>query len=939
MSYSIYWFIMIRSLNKAAVFLVLILLCSLLMPGELIGQEKITIDQSYHNIQWEKAITDLEKEFDINFYFLTDSIPEFKFKVEDSPVSLLKALNENFNPYNINASIDKYGNVFLLEGNTIETSIHPEFFKAFIPEKEVEENKINESGFLNTNKVFITQTVVVGNQKEGQNKSKGIVSGKVINTKENTPVVNGTIYIQELERGSVTDENGEFSIELRKGTYTFKINSLETTEKILKVIVYSDGKLNINVDPHSYLLDEIVVSSNKHHNVRGTQMGFEKIDTKKIKEIPVVLGERDIIKVALLLPGVQSVGEGTSGFNVRGSPADQNLFYINKVPVYNTSHLFGFFSAFNADAVSDFSLLKSNIPAQYGGRLSSIFDIHAKEGNTEKFSMRGGISPITGSLLVESPIVKEKSSFLLSARSTYSNWILKLVDDPTIRNSEAYFGDAIANFKFKLDKKNEIKFFTYFSYDDANIADLTKYKYQNAGGSLNWHHIVKQRHSLDLTLTSALYNFENNNMEYDFAAYQQTYKLNHNELKVNFNFRPNNDHTISIGLNTVFYNLERGDFEPLNDVSLIKPVSFEPEQGIENGIYLGDNWVVTPEFEIMAGIRYNFYSYLGPKTVYSYIPGYPREVEYITDTTVYGKNARIANYGGLDYRIGIKYLLTENLSMKASVNRLHQYIFMLSNTIAISPTDIWKLSDSHIKPMIGDQYSLGLYTNLMAGYLELSVEGYYKRVKNLVEYKDGADLVINEIPETEIVQGDLDAYGIEFMVRKPDGKLNGWINYTYSRAEVLVNNMSTGELNNFGIKYPANYDKPHAFNIVANYKLSKRLSFSGNIVYSTGRPITYPTAIYYQDGMEITNYSLRNEYRLPDYFRIDVAMNLEGNLKKKKLFHGSWSASVYNLTGRKNAYSIYFKSENGSIKGYRLSIFGVPIFSISYIFKLGNYDN
>lgn len=277
--------------------------------------------------------------------------------------------------------------------------------------------------------------------------------------------------------------------------------------------------------------------------------------------------------------------------------------------------------------------------------------------------------------------------------------------------------------------------------------------------------------------------------------------------------------------------------------------------------------------------------------------------------------------------------------MKGSYNRLHQYIFMLSNTIAISPTDAWKLADYNIKPMVGDQYSLGFYSNVLADIFEVSVEGYYKDVKNLVEFKDGAQMIANEKPETDIVQGELDAWGIEFMVKKSLGRLNGWVNYTYSTASVLVNNKQTGEMNNFGIAYPANYDKPHAFNLVTNYKITKRVSFSGNLVYSTGRPITYPTAIYFQDDIKLVHYSVRNEYRLPNYFRIDVSLNIEGSLRARKFAHGSWNFSIYNLTGRKNAYSVYFKSENGQVRGYKLSIFGSPIFSITYNFKLGNYEN
>jgi hypothetical protein len=320
--------------------------------------------------------------------------------------------------------------------------------------------------------------------------------------------------------------------------------------------------------------------------------------------------------------------------------------------------------------------------------------------------------------------------------------------------------------------------------------------------------------------------------------------------------------------------------------------------------------------------------------------GKPRAPENIMDTVYYSNNQIVKSYNGLDYRFAATYLINPDMSVKASYNRLHQYIFMLTNTIALAPTDKWKLADYYIEPMVGDQFSLGFYTNLgKKRMLEVSIEGYYKKVKNLVEYKDGANLVVNQYPERDILQGKLNSYGIEIMLKKTYGRLNGWVNYTYSRSLVQVVDENTGEFNNFGIEYPANWDKPHAFNIVANYKISKRLSFSADIVYSTGRPITYPTAIYYQDGQQILHYSLRNEYRLPDYFRVDASVILEGNLKKKKFLHGSWIFSVYNLTSRKNAYSIYFTTDGGHIQGYKLSIFGVPIFSLTYDFKLGNYND
>ncbi|HNS47147.1 MAG TPA: TonB-dependent receptor, partial [Bacteroidales bacterium] len=389
----------------------------------------------------------------------------------------------------------------------------------------------------------------------------------------------------------------------------------------------------------------------------------------------------------------------------------------------------------------------------------------------------------------------------------------------------------------------------------------------------------------------------------------------------------------------ILYQAARGDLLPYGDASTLIPESYEPEKGIETAIYAGDEWKAAPKLILNGGLRYTVYTYLGPKTVFTYKPGYPVEAINLTDTLHYGNNALIKTYNGLDYRLGATYLLTGHLSVKASYNRLHQYLFMLSNTIAISPTDIWKLCDYHIKPLTGDQYTLGLYSSLLGEMFEVSLEGYYKNIRNLVEYKDGADLTEADLIETELIQGDLDSYGIEFMLKKSYGKLNGWVNYTWSRALVQANNPVTGEMNNFGEVYPANFDKPHSANLVLNYRITKRLSFSSNIVYSTGRPVTYPTAVYYLNETQITHYSRRNEYRIPDYFRVDLSMNIEGNLKARKLLHGSFSFSVYNLTGRNNAYSVYFTTETGMIKAYRLSIFGVPIFSVSYNFKLGNYDS
>jgi len=903
----------------------------------------VQLNRTYDNMAWKPFVEKVENNFPVHFYYQTTGFPSPKISVSGDAIPIRQVLNENLKTFGIKVSIDNGGNIFLSKETGIRTALPNDFFKSVVPVAEVKDTlnnkQTNNKKFLRTDNEFVPKTFVVGTKKAGVNIQKATVSGYIRNAEDGTPIIGATIFVKELETGTATDNTGFYSLSLPKGKYSWILRSVDCEEAKYKIDVLSNGTLDLFLDKKVFMMEEVEIRSESRHNVRGIQMGYEKMAIKDIKEIPVVLGERDIVKVALLLPGVQNVGEGSSGFNVRGSPADQNMFYINNVPIYNTSHLFGFFSAFNPDVVNSFTLYKSNIPSKYGGRLSSIFELSAKQGNPKKFSARGGISPITTRLLAEGPIIKDKLNFLVGLRSTYSDWVLNFVKVPDVKNSSAQFGDLVTNLTWHINSKNQIRFFTYYSYDNINLVSKVKNDYGNSGASLSWFHTFNSRHDLDFTLIYDKYNFAEQNQDYDLAAYKLSNELHHYEANLNFSLRLNDKHTITYGLNSILYNLNNGNYLPLNSGSLVEPIDLGNEQGIESGLFADDEWKVLPKLTLYGGIRFNDYAYLGPKVVYKYQPGAPKGAESIIDTLHFNNNAVIKNYTGIDYRFAATYLINPDLSLKFSYNTLHQYIFMLSNTIALSPTDKWKLCDYNIEPMKGNQISLGVYSNLGSSRIEASVEGYYKKVHKLVEYKDGANLIVNEYPERDVLQGQLDAYGIELMLKKPFGRWNGWINYTYSNASVLVDNKITGEKNNFGIRYPANYDKPHSFNLVANYKLMKRLSFSGNLVYSTGRPITYPTAIYYQDGQKILSYSMRNEYRIPDYFRVDVSLTFEGNLKKKKKVHGSWVLSVYNLTGRNNAYSVYFKSENGWINGYKLSIFGSPIFSVTYDFKLGNYEN
>jgi len=921
------------------------LICLVILAFAVNGQQNrtIIITKSYDDLPWNDFVKKVEREHQVRFFYPVDSIPDIKMDVYRDSVSLLSVLNRNLRQYEFRVAMDANDNVFITKNYEINTMLAEGFFDAVQPEPEIDTAKVKkqvETGYLKTRKEYITSKITIGSKKKGVGSKYFTVSGYVTHAKDGSPVIGGTIYVKELETGAATDDNGYYQIKLRKGNYTFVYNSIDSKERIYQVTGYSDGKLDVDLDDDQIELEEVEIYSERDNNVRGIQMGYIKMDAKEMKEIPVVLGEQDVLKVALLMPGVQTVGEGSSGFNVRGSPADQNMFYLSEIPIYNSSHFFGFFSAFSPDIVDEFTLYKSNIPAIYGGRLSSIFDIAGKNGNQKKFGARGGISPVTARLMVEGPIIKDKLSYLAGVRATYSDWVLRMVRDPNVKNSKAAFGDAFINLTYNVNKKNRISLDGYFSLDNADLTNQTQFKYQNLGGAISWFHLFNHKLSMELSANISNYAFEEQNEELEIAAYDQNYALTHNEFELRFNYMPNDNHIITAGIGSVLYNINNGEFLPLNDASLVNPKYLGKEKGLESNIYISDEWTPFPNLIIYGGLRFNYYSQLGPATAYQYIEGKPRIPENIMDTLTFSSNQFVKSYSGLDYRFAATYLINPDMSVKASYNRLHQYIFMLSNTIALAPTDKWKLADYYIEPMVGDQVSLGFYTNFgKKRMLELSVEGYYKKVNNLVEYKDGANLVVNEYPQQDILQGNLNSYGIEIMLKKKFGRLNGWVNYTYSRSLVQVVDERTGEFNNFGIEYPANWDKPHAFNVVANYKISKRLSFSADVVYSTGRPITYPTAIYYQDGQQILHYSLRNEYRLPDYFRVDASVILEGNLKKKKFLHGSWIFSVYNLTSRKNAYSIYFTTDGGHIQGYKLSIFGVPIFSLTYDFKLGNYND
>lgn len=922
-------------------YVIILLLIFFSFCGKISGSgNDIVFSGNYQNVSFEEFIGDLENKNNIRFFYKKEWISEIKITAKGDSLSLSRVLEENLKNTDVSFYINENRNVFVTQENLITVlprdAIRNPLINNNLLSNKVENGDISKKYFPGE-KTKIVETLIIGDKDKMKANDQVIINGRIRNIENGESLIGATIYIEDLMKGTVTDVDGRFSIVLEPGRYKALFNCMGMKEKGYFLQVYSDGQLEINMEKTIIPINEVVIKADQYHNVRGMQMGFESLNMKSIKEIPLVMGEKDLLKVAKMLPGIQTVGEGASGFNVRGSSADQNMFYINKVPVYNTSHLFGFFSSFNPDIIKDFSIYKSNIPVEYGGRIASIFDITTRQGNKNKFTGRGGISPITGHLALEGPIKKDHSSFVVSGRSTYSDWLLTKIQNRNIRNSEASFYDISANINIESDKDNTFKIFGYSSSDSFNLADISNYGYHNSGGSLIWQHRFSSSLSSEFSALFGNYLFNTINNEEPYSAYKHKYNIGHYELRSDFRWIPNQQHIISYGGSLIYYYLDRGTIIPYGYESNRLESKLGNEEAIQGTVYVSDKLRISDRLTFYGGIRYSLYGLLGPGAVYKYYPEGPKNSENIKEEILYSDGEIMQTYSGPEIRTAFNFNAGPNSSLKLSYNRNKQYLYMLSNTIAVSPVDQWKLCDYHIKPPVSDQVSIGYYKDLPVKGIKTSLEAYYKKTNNVVEYQDGAEFVTSPRIEDDVLQGSQNAYGAELMIKKKAGRLNGWLSYCYSKSSTLVNGTFPWEKINLGKRYPSNYSKPHSLNMVLNYRANRRLSFSTNVVYSTGRPATFPESIYYLKDQEIINYSSRNEYRLPDYFRIDLSINLEGNLKSDKKIHSYWMVNIYNLTGRNNAYSVYFKKEGGKVKGYQMSIFGTQIVTLSWNFKFGNY--
>lgn len=777
----------------------------------------------------------------------------------------------------------------------------------------------------------IEEEISVGS---GQTTGSAVLSGSVRDLQTGRPIAAATVAIPALKIGAYTDGDGYFSLTVPVGKHEMSIRSVGMAEVIQPIEVKGDGTVEVDMQEAIRELDEVVIEAEARSNIDGAQMGVSTVGIQAMKKMPALLGEVDIIKTAVMLPGVQTVGEGSAGFNVRGGGVDQNLVLLNHAPIFNPSHLFGFFSAFHPDMISDFQLYKSGIPARFGGRISSVFDVGMKEGNRKNYEFQAGISPITARATLEGPIANGKGSFIIGGRSTYSDWILRRLPDVTFQNSRAGFYDGTAHLSYEINQNNQIDVSGYWSSDRFTLNRDTTFGYINRSASASWKHFFTPKLYSVFTGVYSQYDYAIGSTSTPETSYELNYQIRHQEGKADFTWLKFPDHYIRFGTNAIWYNLSPGNFLPVGEASLVTEQRLQQEKALEAAVYISDEWRLTERLLIYGGLRVSSFTAFGERDVYLYGEGRSKNVNSIVDTISYAAGEVVQQYGGPEFRFGLRYSLDEASSVKVSYNRMRQYLHRISNTVSISPTDTWKLSDQYIRPQVGDQFALGYFRNFKQNSIETSMEVYYKPIQNLIDYKGGADLIMNPQLETELINAVGRAYGVELLLRKNTGKLTGWLGYTYSRTLVQIAGEFREEVVNDGQWFPANFDKPHDVTVVMNYKVTRRLSFSGNMTYSTGRPITFPVAQYRYGNSNRVYYSDRNAFRIPDYFRVDLGMNVEGSHRVKKLAHSSWSFSVYNLFGRRNPYSIYFIAEDGEIQGYQLSIFGRPFGTITYQFRI-----
>lgn len=767
---------------------------------------------------------------------------------------------------------------------------------------------------------------------------KFTLSGTVTIKSNTETIIGASIFIPEAKVTTVTNSYGFYSITLPKGEYTIIISYVGFENIEEHISLTGNIRKNFSMLEKSKTLDPVVIKHNRSaSNIQKPEMSVNKLSISTIKKMPAVMGEVDILKAILQLPGVSNAQEGATGFNVRGGSVDGNLILLDEAVVYNTSHLFGFFSVFNADVIKDLKLYKGGIPANFGGRTSSVLDIYQKEGNNKEYHISGGIGAISSRLLAEGPIVKEKGSFVVAGRASYAHLFMKLANN----DNAASFYDLNAKLNYKINDNNRIFLSGYFGKDNMNFSNFFSNNYSNSFLNLRWNHHFSDKLFSNASVIYSKYNY---GLKIKYVGIDWASDIRNYNFKYDFSHHLSDKLVLNYGLNSIYYQFNPGTIKPMNPSSPVNPDQIEKKYAWENALYVSAEQKLSDKISLNYGLRYSHFQRLGKQHVNIYANDQPvffnSELQIYeegkpTGVTYYDKNKKIIDFGNLEPRFAVSFAINSDQSIKASYNRMSQYIHLISNTASVSPLDIWAPGDQYLKPEILDQVALGYFRNFRNGKYSLEAEAFYKKIKNKADYIDGAELIAHKAIEQVMLNGEARAYGLELMLKKNTGKLTGWLSYTLSKAEQRTPGRNAKEpgINN-GEWYRANYDKTHNLSITAAYQLSKKWNFGGIFTYQTGKAATYPTGKYQYQGITIANYGERNINSLPAYHHLDLSATYTPKPDSKKRWKGEWVFSLYNVYGRNNAASIMFEQnrETGLSEAKRISIFGI-IPGVTYNFR------
>lgn len=782
--------------------------------------------------------------------------------------------------------------------------------------------------------VFGQQEMLVFGEDKGKISDKLILSGRVLDATSGESVPGAVLRLDPINKNDVSALHGEYSLKMPTGIYTLSIKCLGYEEFVTRIKIFGDATHDFKITANEIELNEITVRETRtDKNVTSVMGSVEQMDIKKLERQAKFLGEMDVLRSIQSVTGVTSAGEGASGFNVRGGNTDENLILMDGNLVFNPVHALGFFSLFHPDMVQGVTLFKGGVPAKYGGRLSSVLDVKLREGNNEEFSAKGGVGIASSRLVLEGPIVKEKASFIFGARASYVDWILKQTRNVDLRKSQAFFYDLTAKADARLSETTKIGFTAFNTHDNFQFADQVKFEYATSSGSAYLRQLVGDKINITATVNAGQYDSD----LFDINGNDQsvfTNKIKYLRGGVRGFYQPKNSLQLEMGLEQTRYTVAPGKLRPLTDSSIVIADLLPNEHGNETSLFLHNQWTLSKRIELMAGVRYTFFNNIGPERVLLYEPDQPKTEETIQDSLQFADGEKTAKYSGLEPRLSVRLSTGEASSIKLGYNRSYQFLNQVSNTASATPIDIWQLSNYHVKPQHADNISIGYYQNFRENTVQSYLTLFYRKINQLIDYKDFAKLILNDHIETELLTGIGKAYGIEAYFNKAYGQHRFEVNYTFSRTLRQIEATETQVGVNKGDWYPSNYDKPHSLNLNYFFQIKTNQSLSINFTYSTGRPTTAPVSTYTTGNvLTIPIYSQRNQYRIPDYQRLDLAYSV-GPWGKSSRWRNSLTFSIYNLYFRKNAFSVFFQQRPfQSVKAYRVAVLGTMFPAVTYDFK------